>query len=288
MNTMFTSKKNMTATLNAWNDKTFDQALSEMAMKGKNEKAIELLKTVIRKQRIGEKQMNGDATEGMKLKEVENLGIAYVTVFNRTCEKYTWWTPVEYLYELCLNNTKRKEFYDKKAAELGITYEHLAVVMCGRALRALPSFIREYQLANALHRKFPSATFCQDEYTDKYFHCDVKMEMNEQTYFFWSFIASEKSVRNFVQKFSDSRFGHVNDGIHVLCPFDRRDNVKSGELKVKANYLGWHLYSREYLDVIENMVNSGEHKEYSELFANGSVCRLEMYHEPMVVYKNAA
>lgn len=150
--------------------------------------------------------------------------------------------------------------------------------MCGRAIGALPSYIREYQLRNALKLTFPTARFYQDEQMDKKFHCDIKMDLDNQTYYFWSFISSQRSITQFMDKFKNHRYGNILDGIHVLCPFDRFNERF-------ATYNGWCFYSDKYIREIKNSILFKSHVNY-EAVINRVTIDIKEFRNPIIVDKN--
>jgi hypothetical protein len=188
-----------------------------------------------------------------------------------------FWTPLDVLHEVCKNNLSRREFYEKKAKKYGASFEKVTWLMCGRALRALPSFIREYQLRNALQAAFPKASFYQDEDLDRKYHCDIKMTMNDQEYYFWSFLSSTRSIYQFVDKFKANRFGHIADGLHVLCPFDRTEESA-------ASYKGWNFYSIQYVNEVKNAIYHKPRLYYDDV-KDGTAFMTKTFKRPVVVEK---
>lgn len=276
---IFTTKEEMIRTLNAWDRKTFGDAFAEMKVTDKNKEVIELLKVVLDKQGLVNKQMNGFCSEGLKKDEFERMGICYVDLFNALEQRGTFWTPCDILYEMCKHNIERRSFYEKKAKNYNITFEKVTWLMCGRALRALPSYIREYQLKNALQNAFPKAYFCQDEDLDRKFHCDIKMTLNDTDYYFWSFISSPRSIYQFVDKFRNNRYGVVSDGKHVLCPFDRKEERD-------ASYRGWAFYSSRYINEVKTAIYQKEPLDYYTV-QDGVMFNTSAFKRPVVIEKRA-
>jgi hypothetical protein len=178
---------------------------------------------------------------------------------------------------MCKHNLKNRKFYESKAKQLKMSFEQLTFLMCGRALRALPSYIREYQLRNALQEMFKKGNFVRDETMDKKYHCDVMMQLDGKTYYIWSFIFSKNSIAQFVDKFLDNRYGHVPSGHHILCPFDRKKECG-------ASYKGWSFYSKQYLEEVRIAMFQRTHVDYSSLDQKQLV-KPSFYRRPVVVHK---
>lgn len=244
---LFETKDSLIRTLRTWNDQTFQEAASELNVSNDDLNAYILLLTVLDKQSLMDKPMNGYASEHLMKDEFEDMGVTYVDFFNKLSESDEFWTPTHVLYEVCKNNIARRSFYEKKAVKYNTTFEMIACMMCGRALRALPSYIREPQLLYEMKDTFHRARFEKSDVLDKKFHCDIKMTMKDQNYYVWSFMATNKSMCKFIEKFTNQRRGSVANGYHLLCPFDKTDNAK-------AQYLGWGLYSKEYINEIQTAV----------------------------------
>lgn len=274
---LFDTKDKMVRTLNKWDSMTYGEAFAQMVVTDKNRESVELLKMCLDKQKLWNKPMNGNSSEGLKNTEVEKLGIAYVDLFNALDPTDRFWTPLDFLHEMCKHNLSKRKFYEKKAKANNMTFEQLTCRMCGRALRALPSFIREYQMSNALKTAFPKGKFSQDPDMDKRCHCDVRMELNGEMYYFWSFISSTRSIYNFVDKFKSNRHGVILDGHHVLCPFDR-DEEKD------ASYKGWAFYSARYINEVKTAIYQKAHLNYEEV-KDGVMFKTTTFKRPVVVDK---
>ena len=275
---LFDTKEKMVRTLNEWDRMTYGEAFANLVVTDQNRESVELLKLCLDKQRLWDKPMNGNSSEGLKNTEVEKLGIAYVDLFNKLDPTDLFWTPLDFLHEMCKHNLSKRKFYEKKAQVNHMTFEQLTYRMCGRALRALPSFIREYQLSNALKKTFPKGLFFQDPDMDKRCHCDINMVLDGETYYFWSFISSAKSIYNFVEKFKDNRGGVIMDGHHVLCPFDRNEEKD-------ASYKGWAFYSARYINEVKTAIYQKAHLNYEDV-KDGVMFKTTAFKRPVVVDKN--
>ncbi len=93
----------------------------------------------------------------------------------------------------------------------------------GRAIRNLPSFIREDSLKNVctdigLNVSQPSL---QSNFSD---HADLYIEIHGVTFTVWSFINTKKSRKAVLQKLL--KRGNDLKGVHVLAPIDMDTDVK--------------------------------------------------------------
>lgn len=274
---MILGKNMMYETLEKWNKTTFQEAFDGIERTEENEASLKLLAKVLKHQKLTDKKMNGLCTEGLKKTEAERLGVKYVDFFNELESSSDFWTPTDLLHNLCKHNLNNREKYEKKAKKMGISFDKLTWLMCGRALRALPSYMREHQLKNELENTFPNASFCQNAELDTYYHCDVKMTMNDEDYFVWSFLTSPRSIVNFASKFKGQRYGTISTGKHVLCPYDR-------EKESEANFAGWMFYSKEYMDELKKAVLDTVPVVYDDV-VKASVYDLEFYLNPIVIEK---
>lgn len=267
----------MYSTLKKWSNTTFGEAFDKIVVTEENRESVKLLKKVLIHQNLMDKKMDGYCTEGLKKSEFERMGVKYVDFFNELEEKDDYWTPLDILHNLCKNNISRKSFYDGKAKKYNMSFEKVTWLMCGRALRALPSYIREYQLKNELEKTFPEGVFYQNADLDQHYHCDIKMDFKEQSYYFWSFYASTRSIFQFADKFKGNRCGEVLDGHHVLCPFDRKDESE-------ASYKGWLFYSKNYLKKVRKAILEDKHLSYEQVLKS-SVYDLDFYKKPVAIDK---
>ena len=276
---MFTDRETMFRILNQWDAKTYGEALSDIPVTEENGNIIELLSYVLDKQKLRDQTMNGNSTQHLEQTEQEKMRIVYVKIPGLMEETREYWTPLDILYYVCeLAETKNKAFYESKAKSLGISYERLVAQICARAIRTLPSWLREQQLRLALQHGFRKATFEQNEELDLHNHCDLKMVLDDKTYYVWSFILSTRSIANFASKFTDSRFGHVPSGAHLVCAFDR-DNENH-----KVQYKGWAFHSKKYVDEVRAAIYQREPAKY-ENFCLTALRKIGSYNRPLVVVK---
>lgn len=266
--------------LTQWNEKTYGQAFSEIEVTDQNKSIVELLSYVLDKQSLSDKPMNGFSSEGLEQTEKEKLRIAYVKIPGELEETHKWWTPLDILYYVCeLAETKNKKFYEKKAKEFKISYKRLVAQICARAVRTLPSWLREQQLKFIMEKEFGRAKIEYSEDLDLTEHCDIKMTLNDRPYYIWSFVLSINSIANFSSKFTNSRYGHVPNGAHIICAFDRKN------LNHKAQYKGWDLHSKKYVDEIKTAVYQRKPSEYG-YFCENELKKLSSYYRPRVVIKD--
>jgi hypothetical protein len=278
---LFETKEQMVRTLNEWDSKTFGEIFKAKTSPPANIdcELMWLVERALAYQDLMEKRMNGYCSEGLHKFEYEKMKICYVDLVNKLDDSGEFWTPLDIVVEMCKHNMKNREFCEKKAKLLKMDFETLTFLMCGRALRALPSYIREYQLRNALSDTFPKGKFVRDETMDKKYHCDIKMILNDNTYYVWSFINSTKSIAQFVDKFSDNRYGHVPEGHHILCPFDRKRECG-------ASYKGWAFYSKRYLEEVRIAMFQRTHIDYHTL-DTAQLVKPTFYRRPVVVHKSS-
>ena len=143
----------------------------------------------------------------------------------------TNWTPVEYLLEYCLE-CKRSEDYS-------IRYD------LGRAVRNLPSFLREYVIhADLISRdltvRIPSPA------ENSAGHADIYVIVNGIEIAIWSFQKTAKSIQmlNRKLKLRAAYFAPFN----LLAPFDtERDSQTLHD---------WHLPSISYIDDLVSKINA--------------------------------
>ena len=275
---LFENKERLVRTLAKWDTQTFADAMADFEVAEEDEDVIPLAIEVVQFQRLGDKRMNGYCSESLRKDEFEQMGVCYVDFFNLLEESDKEWTPFDIIFEVCKNNIRRRSFYEKKADKHNMTFEQVTALMCGRALRALPSYIREQQLRNSLQDAFPKASFEHGETLDKKFHCDIKMTLHETPYYFWSFLSSPRSIYQFVDKFRANRQGQILDGHHVLCPFDKSEFSDSA-------YKGWCFYSSQYVNEVKNAMFNKTPIDYDSIIV-GRGLSPKTFKRPVVVDKN--
>ena len=271
------TRESMVRNLNNWDKETFSDSISRLTVNKYNAEAIALLHTVVTAQRLWDKKMNGFCTEGLKKTEKEGLKICYVDVFNKMEDTDQYWDPALLIYELCQMAIDEKELYTKTAIENNMSFEELVIGMSGRLLRALPSYIREEQLKNSLGDAFKTASFEKDANLDKKKHCDIKMILNGNTYYIWSFLSTQRSIVNFAEKFNGTR-GKVPNGYHLLCPFDRNGPRATV-------YKGWCFYAKEHTDDVIAAVYQNAAIDYNESINDRLIYSQRFFSKPVVIKK---
>jgi len=140
----------------------------------------------------------------------------------------TWpkdWTPVEYLM--------------KYAIDCKITAPGHKNYDLGRAVRNLPSFLREYFIHSALFERGVDAVVPSPK-ENAQGHADLYITTENGKVGLWSFQSTNKGFGMLKQKirFRASNFSDIN----FLCPFD-------GETD-SVDCFDWYLPSNEYVDSI--------------------------------------
>jgi hypothetical protein len=118
------------------------------------------------------------------------------------------WTPADYLVHF--------------AASCKAGQEYMAPYDLGRAVRNLPSFVREESLLQAcrnagLQTSVPTAN---ENFLD---HADLYIETDEGTFTIWSFINTTKARKSVIYKLFNR--GHDLTGVHVLAPIDMEQDA---------------------------------------------------------------
>lgn len=275
---LFETREAMFRVLTEWDRVTFSQALATFDTTGKNPEAVELMKEVVRHQKLQDVHMNGKCSENLRILEKEKMRIVYAHMIEVLNEEQEYWTPLDVIYRVCENNVEKKAFYEKKAKSMEMTFKRLTSLMCGRALRALPSFVREYQLRNALKGRFKNAYFEKSEELDTQTHCDVKMTIGDTEYFFWSFVPSGRGIKNFSDKFKGHR-GALIEGVHVICPLDPHRPSKHCLFK------GWCMYPNGYMDEVASAIYHREHMKYADVCSSTILSEDSFYNAPVAIDK---
>lgn len=259
---VFATKIDMCNTLEAWSKETFGQAFNKLnfTAASKDYASLALLKHVIETQKLWNKKMMGNCSQGLIKTDEENLNIWFSLIVNPLEDADQFWTPLDYLHSVCKHMLNDKTGYEKMAASdrFNCDFNTLCVMICGRALRNLPSFIREYQQRNAIVLRFPDGTFEKDVKLDMQGHCDLQMFYKGVEYRFWSYQSTKRGLYNFEAKFAQKR-GSIANCMHVLCPIDTftKANV--------CDYLGWRMYSKKRIDDICNLILDDKAIVYSTL-----------------------
>lgn len=268
---------NLMQTLESWAETTFEKEYFRKVPSLEKD-VSNLVHTILLRQNLLEKPMDGFCSERLAQTEVEQLGIKYALIPEILDNEKGDWTPLDIIIYVCENNLNNKEYYETRATKHKMSFEDLTAKMCARALRALPSTIREYQLLAGVKAYFPDATIKKDIDLDLQYHCDAKMTWKGKTYWFWSFIASKKSIDKFAKKFTGVKGSTIAAGYHVLCGFNRFDNEKH----IPNKYHGWDLYPESYLHEIQEHIFSSTYNTY-ETFTKSITSNEALYQGPTIV-----
>lgn len=275
---MFTNISTVYQALKNWAEKTYAEAYSEKCASNTKTELMKLVHYVLQSQSLLGKKMDGFSTENLDQTELEWLKIKYALIPDILSKTYAYWTPLDVIVYVCDNNLSDRQFYQSKAKENNMSFEELTAKMCARALRALPSAIREHQLLAGLRTTFPTATITKDADLDLQYHCDAKMMYNGKTYWCWSFIAGKKSINKFAMKFTGTKGSIVAAGYHVLCGFDRFDTTKH----IATQYYGWELYPESYFAEIKQYITNSTYYEYDNFIQNITTNK-DLYEGPVIV-----
>lgn len=148
----------------------------------------------------------------------------------------TWptdWTPVEYLmtYAIdCKKNAPGQSDYD-----------------LGRAVRNLPSFLREYFIHSALFERGIAAVIPSPA-ENAQGHADLYISTDSGQVGLWSFQSTNKGFGMLKRKiqYRASSFSEIN----FLCPFDSATD--------SSDYFGWYLPSSGYLESLIQTLKRNE------------------------------
>jgi hypothetical protein len=261
--------------IDKWSKTTYSEMLQTRTRSNRYQEAqaIETAKYVLNVQRIANKEMTGLTTNGLKKTEDEIGKFQYVRVFN-CISKINDWTPMDMVYGTCYLALRDRNV-KIKSLQLGISTNELIAKMCGRALRALPSYIREHDLRFNLELMVPSARFIQNEILDTVLHADIMMRLKDERYYFWSFVNTERSRSNFQDKFLGNRKGRVPDGNHVICPLS---------LGYCDDINGWKFYKKNEIDRIIQLINTPSPTLYNNVVQILSVDDL-YFAKPRIIVK---
>ena len=161
------------------------------------------------------------------------------------------WTPADYLVHFAAKCKSSSDFtppYD-----------------LGRALRNLPSFVREDSLLHTCQelganvRRPPLEANFLD-------HADMYLEIKGTTYIIWSFIDTPKARRSVVHKL----FNRGNDlkGFHVLAPINLHSDVQ--------NILGWKIPSSSYAS---RLIDASDKHQSLDLHRTSTLARLGLHED---------
>jgi hypothetical protein len=259
-----------------WSESTYGDVFESRVERGRYKPgpAIDMARNVLRRQGLENMVMTGNSTNGLDNMEREVGKFQYVKVFN-IISRVADWTPADMVYGTCYLAMKDPNV-KLKAQQWGMSEEELISKMCGRALRALPSYLREHDLKCQLEARLPYAEFIQNEALDTVLHADLMMRYGGEDYYFWSFVNTPRSIANFQDKFFGHRQGHVPDGYHVTCPFS---------LDYCEDIQGWKLYDSVAVRSIARMLDNPTHANYDNV-EQVSQSTSMYFQTPKLIFKN--
>lgn len=236
---------NLRAYFLKWSNYTFEQGINFSKRCNNNEALKQQTIKILQQQNLLNKKMDGNSVQDLPRKyEGENTYVRYAEVFSICMNNYL--TPAEYI--ICTV---------EKLMDANVD-ERLMLDVVGRAYRAFPSFIREYDLEYQLAKTFGSdnvthSSVCEDVVG----HEDVKLCYNKKDYHIWSYQMSPRGLRNTGQRIIENR-GLLQKGMHVLCPIDVFSNDRT-------LIEGWILYPEEYGSRVKMLLDSENTDDYAEI-----------------------
>ena len=124
----------------------------------------------------------------------------------------------------------------------------------GRALRNLPSFVREYLIAEFLSNRdgieieIPSADM------NAQYHVDIILQSGNTKTYAWSYLNTKYAIEKLTSKKLNGKRGKILIGQNLLAPFDGEKDAK--------NFHGWWIptegYISKLLEALESPVLSYE------------------------------
>lgn len=237
---MFKTKQQLRRTLDRWAQQTFQENYAKWLSQNTCSELIKMVDYVLDSQRIRHTKMTGYISQNRILFEQECLRLKYGFIANRLNKQCDWWTPFDVIVYCCQHILENRKYYEEKAAKAKLTLYDFATRMCGRALRALPSSIREFQKEAHLKATLKEGTVVKNESLDEKEHCDIRVYLHNYVVTIWSYVARLDSIHSFCEKFTGYKGGRIAEGYHILCAFDSN--------KDKENFFGWFLHTDDYLN----------------------------------------
>ena len=246
--------KNICGYLRSWSKVDFTAGTYRYykIRKPDNAEWLRRTKAILDVQDLTHHMMDGTCSMGLKTQEGRSH-VPFSTIFHDGVEG-TFFTPATYVADIV-----------RACMELGMS-ESNTITEVGRALRALPSFIREMDLAYSVEqalRKLGNDVMAQsDSKTDRKGKCDVLLDVNGHEYRLWSYMDSPRGLQNLCHRLMGKR-GELPAGRHLLCPFN-----DSRDIEVNQHY-GWKLYRKLEVENFMNVIASGtEPIPYATLLRN--------------------
>lgn len=269
--------RNIRKDMDVWSKIKYSEQLQKNVDSGRfsDPEAIKLLRSVLNYQNINDVTMNGNSIQKLALCENEG-NVHYVDIFDACYSKATnepgSWSPIDMMYEVCcqsLHNVSMQNFLSNViesnyADGQAITQETAVALVCGRAMRGFPSYLREMDLISQLEQNLPeNAQLRSDRDLDQNAHADLLISYKDHegttidNFYGWSFVSTKNAIAKFEDKFyerkvmrdrSTGQVGtiHVPQGHHILfpCDLDRGDD-----------FHGWKLYNSNELHRFINDLN---------------------------------
>ena len=274
---MLQNVETMKRHLDWWSTRTFSDAYSYWKKSNPDRELDSMVQSVLKLQNKYNAKMNGYCSSNNLITNRENLRITYRTIPSALDSTVSYWTPFNVIVYVCQHILSNKSYYKNEAGHEGL--DVFAARMTGRALRAIPSTIREIQMGECVQKWFPDGVFEQNEALDFEKHADLMMNWHNNTYYFESFIAQRDSIANFLDKFSGRRGGMIPKGYHIICGF----NMSRSEQK--TTFREWYMYSDKYFDKIKNLVDNNQYYTYDEAMSDDNF-NLKLYDGPVLVYND--
>lgn len=174
---------------------------------------------------ILDKRVTGDLSQGWRDLNRDNIFFqdCLASVHRVYPEK---WTPADYLLQ-CYISAKKE----------GVALEDMDL---GRALRNLPSFMREYLIAGKLSDRDGIGVKIPSETMNAKAHVDLILRTEGKTIYVWSYLSSKKAIYRLTNnKLSGSR-GKILPGLNLLAPFEKSKDA--------VNFKSWWIPSSNYID----------------------------------------
>ena len=234
-----------------WSNFTWKQMLS--SAKNKNKLEAEDIKKIWNSFIILRKYDDFDQFQNLKVTgnistgwTDQNIGgPLFQESLNKVMTSWENWTPAEYIIQYYL--------------DCKILYPQIHVYELGRALRNLPSFLREYFLHNSLCSEGINSTIPSPE-NNATSHIDLEISHIGNTYTVWHYLDTDKGIFNLKKKLSVR--GKIHQGKNLLIPLNLdRDS---------ENYLGWKLPKNTYVKNIIKFIQSDQIITYTDFIKNHS------------------
>lgn len=152
------------------------------------------------------------------------------------------WTPADYLLQ-CYISAKQK----------GVVLEEMDL---GRALRNLPSFMREYLIAGMLAQLDGVDIEIPSETMNAKYHVDLILKTNGKIIYVWSYLSSAHAIRRLTENKLSGERGKILKGYNLLAPFDKAQDA--------ITFHSWWVPSAAYIDQLLLSV-VGSHITYQAL-----------------------